>query len=258
MNSRFPKTPEGARQALHVYETQNADLPEGIRRLMGLSALGKYYGRKHLEAAVGEKLPRLPFRDWSWRWWNALNLSGLGHHWESFLRYVQRGGLRAAATYLRAHSTPDQYLLFLKRAGTNPHNHHKPVRDVIWTKGGCWRIESPMTRLLVQKKHLPARPVATAWQQRIVPVVRVVETELMNLVNPDAMLSYEAKALALDYVRRRLPQLLGSKRPRFSLETACWFFQQPIPGPLGTLVPYGRTGYVTLRWHKQAQTYWSW
>lgn len=261
----LPRTAEGARTAIKRYEEQNSDLPAPTRRMMALSACGKYFGRRVLEEATGQKLPRLPFRDWSWRWWNALNLAGLGSLWPGFVAQIKIGGLDQGARYVELRSSAKRYQTFLCIAGTNPRNHHKPVRDILWTKGGCWRIESSLTKLLVLKQHLPERTLVTQYQKTLGHhKVRLLERELMNLIDPDTMMSSEAKHRALDYVRRRIPEMLGWKRKRVGYEMAAWFFQQKIPVPDGTVVPDRRSGYVTRKWGSvrhnrdwQVRSHWS-
>src|SRR5437899_2199342 len=118
----LPRTIAGAREALRRYEHANSDLPVQQRRLLGLAACSRYFGRRILEEATGTRLPRAPFRDWSWRWWNVLVTTGLEEQWEEFAKLASKNGIRAAATYLRAKISSEQYLNFLRRAGTNPHN----------------------------------------------------------------------------------------------------------------------------------------
>ena len=98
------------------------------------------------------------------------------------------------------------------------------------------------------------------WQKRLgTHRARLLERELYNAINPDAVLSYEAKALALDYFRRRLPEMLGWRKQKLaSYRAAAWFFQQPIPCPYGVVVPGGRLGYPYRRRDTQVRAYWSW
>ena len=141
-----------------------------------------------------------------------------------------------------------RYQLFLRRCGVNPHNHHSPLRDVVWTKGGCWWTASTFTQLLVLKRHLPPRRRVLRWQKRLSDeAVRLLESELMNLIDPDVMFSYEAKQLALEYVRRRLGQLQGWTKRRVSLAAVAWFFDHSIPDPghQGTVAPHPQPGYTT-------------
>lgn len=253
----LPRTPDGARTALRRYEDQNTDLPASAQRLLALSAVARYFGRTVLEEAVGSDLPRAPFRDWSWRWWNVLYHSGLGEHWNVFARRAQSQGIRAAATYLRTRVAPDAYLHFLRRAGTNVHNGHREKQgDVLWTKGGCWRIESPFTILLVQKKHLPPRPLVRRWQKKLGhAAVTLIEKELMHFIDPDRVLVHEARQLALDYVSRRIPDILAWPKQRAGPKVLAWFFQARIVTKDCTVEPVGAGWYT---WSSRSRHPFTW
>lgn len=217
----------GAKEALRLYEEQNADLDQNLRRLLALGATGRYFGRKLLEEAVGEHLPQAPFRDWSWRWWTVLSLSGLGERWDSFVTSVRTGGLRAAATEIRRTTSPQQYSQFLRRAGTNPHNDHRPRKaQVLWTKGGCWDIRSKLTRLIVLGQPVTRRRFHLRWQKKLgTEGCRRIEEELKHLIDPDKMLAHEARQRAIAYVRRRIPEVLGTKRYKNAgARSISWFF----------------------------------
>lgn len=257
-----PRTVAGARAALRTYEDANPDIPAPTRRMMGLSALGKRFGRKILEEAVGKTLPQLPFRDASWRWWNALALAGLGDQWPRFVAALPTGGVWAGADAVRRwcvrHHRRSAYMRFLRHAGTDPSHHQRPVTGVVWTKGGIWRVESPLTRLLVRKQHLPPRPLVTRWQQQLGHErIRLLERELMHLVDPDLLMSYDAKWLAVAYARRRLTEMLGWRKRKASIAVAVWFFQQQIPFKDGVVVPGRRPGYTERRHARKAHDVWS-
>jgi len=248
VSSGLPRTVEGCKEALRRYELHNADLPDSARRLLALAAVGKYFGRRLLEQAVGQALPRFPFRDWSWRWWNVLHFSGLDERWTKFSRHAQSGGLRDAAAYLRKNITPDTYRLFLRRAGTNPHNDHRLKRGrFYWTKGGNWHRDNPFSQLLVAKKHLPRRPLVKRWQRRLGHEgVRLIERELMKLINPDETLVHEAKHRAVDYVRRRIKDLVpGYPAALPSVGAAVWFYQWPMYDKGHWLAPDETGAYIT-------------
>jgi hypothetical protein len=248
VSHKQPRTRQGALSALRAYEESNSDLPPNVRRLLGLAAIGRYFGRRCLEAALQTPLPKAPFRDWSWRWWNVLLTSGLEEHWNDFAGACQHNGVRAGAHLLRTRCTEEQYRLFLRRAGTNPHNDHRAKRGhVLWTKGGCWRIESPFTRLLVLNKHLPKRPLVRWWQRKLGHNgVKLLEQEIMNAINPDVMFRGDAIQSAVDYYRWRLPRLLQWSSARASAASAAWFFQTAIPDREGTVAP-DSSGWYTRR-----------
>ena len=235
-NHGCPRTVEGAREALRRYEEANSDLPTVQRRLLGLAACSRYFGRTILEQATGTRLPRAPFRDWSWRWWNVLVTTNLEEHWENFAKHAQKNGIRAAAAYLRTRLTSDQYLNFLRRAGTNPHNDHRPkLNSLIWTKGGCWRKESPFTKLLVLHKHLPQRELRTRWHHKLGhDGVRRLERELMNLINPDVEFRGDAIKRAIEYMQWRVKDMcVGLPTKVAGPKVAAWFFNTAISSKYG-------------------------
>src|SRR5512135_1332627 len=242
----LPRTPEGARTALLRYEEQNQDLDRQTRRLLGLAALGRYFGRRNLELAVGGRLPNAPFRDWSWRWWNVLYHSGLAGHWDRFVHDIGKGGLRRAATTLRRRVSRKAYLLFLKRAGTNPHNVPRPSTGYRWTKAGVWRTNSNWTRIFILKQHLPGRSMGKHWQRRLGNKgVKLIESELFQLYDPDRLPQYEIKQRAIEYVRRRIADMIGYKKP-MGYRASCWFFNAKILTPLNHLLVPREGGRVIL------------
>jgi len=255
--SGLPRTAEGARTALARYEQANADLPQPTRRLLALAAIGPRFGRKFVEAATGSPTPRFPYRDFAWRWWNVLNLSGLGEHWDVFRKIAETRHVCAAATALRKAVSPEAYRTFLRRSGSNPHNLKGRKRgNLLWTKGGCWRRESPFTTLLVRKLHLPERPLAFRWHKRLGHEgVRLIERELMTLIDPDKMFTSEARLLAIDYVANRMQELCNWKvRP--GPKKIAWFFQWPIPDSRGFMVEVVPPGYYfRVRRYKSPKPY---
>lgn len=151
---------------------------------------------------------------------------------------------------LRDRCTVEQYELFLKRAGTNPHNDHRPKKNsILWTKGGCWRKESPFTQLLVLHQSLPLRPLRFPWQQKLGHTgIALIEKELMHAINPDAVLRGDCIQQAIDYVRWRIPNYLGYKSKKKEMAAAVWFFQTALPFRDQTmLVPKGNGGYIVQR-----------
>lgn len=209
---------------------------------MALSAVGKYYGRKNLEVALGQKLPKLPFRDCAWRYWNAMNMAGIGVYWGNFVFNLAVGGtVRESAQLLRSLVPRYNYTTFLRYLGTNPHNSHRRFRDV-WTKGGNWDGQSNFTRLLVRKQHLEPRVCVTHMQKKLKPRIRMLERELMRLIDPDTSLPHECRHQAVAYAKRRMAQLCGYQR--VGLDQVAWFFQARIPMKTGTIVPIKGTGYT--------------
>ena len=70
--------------------------------------------------------------------------------------------------------------------------------------------------------------MACAWQRKLGDSgVQLIERELTYLYDPDIQAPYEIKTQAIQYVRRRISEMLGRKKP-IGLHAAAWFFQQSI------------------------------
>src|SRR5262245_35418567 len=233
----LPRSPDGARQALLRYEAQNADLPVDVRRVLALAACGRYFGRRNLELAMARPLPNYPFRDWSWRWWNVLYHSGLASEWHTFIADVRLGGLRQAAARLRWSRSREEYLLCLRRAGTTPHNNRRSYTSRVWKKAGTWSARSNFTKILVEHQHLPGRPMVKGWQLKLGNKgVQLIEKELFKLYDPDSLPPHEIKQRAVEYVRRRISDVLARKRV-MGYHASAWLFQEIVTDGVGLLVP---------------------
>ena len=236
-----------ARQAnakVVAFERLNADLPKRTRRLMALFTIARASTRGVVAQILGHDSAAL-FRDHAKRWWMVLSHSGLSRYWEGFKDRGQNEGLTSSCKWLRRAVTREQWELFRRRAGaTNGfrlwNRSTKPKGNVIWTRQGCWDKKSPFTRLLVMKEHLPERPLLQRYQIRLGhDQVRLLERELTFQIDPDKMTPPEAKQAAVQYVRRRIPEMLGYKRSEMSAAVAAWFF--------GVEIPVGRCRYVGPR-----------
>lgn len=72
--------------------------------------------------------------------------------------------------------------------------------------------------------------------------VRLIERELMTLIDPDKMLVTDAKLLALDYTANRMQEMcLWVVKP--GAKKLAWFFQWPIPNKYGYRVEPEHFGY---------------
>lgn len=215
--------------ALRRYDAQNPDLPPAPRRLLALAAIRSFFGTRRIELALGQSLPQVT-RDPAWRWWNVLNYAGLEDYWNKFKLRCELDGVRRGNTYLLGRLGRREYLDFLRRAGVDPRNSHRSTSRHIWTKGGSWDLIHPMTTLLVRKKHLPLRPMFRRPHRSLGHKgVRLVEDELMRLIDPDSMLLLDARLRAIAYARSRINEICAYEAKRASAEVACWFFQCPIP-----------------------------
>lgn len=230
----LPKNTQGAAQALRRYDENNPDIPAGPRRLLAISIAHKYFPNSALEQASGQKIPKTIYLLYPWRWWNVLHYSGLGDYWKEFKTRAELEGVRIAQAYLKKIIPPEQFLTFLRRAGSDPRNsHHTGQSGYAWTKGGAWPkggIYANFTKLLVMKEHLPERVPYLRWQHKLgVAGAKLVEQELWTAINPDVMFRHEARRRAIKYARKRLAELVMPRYKEVSAMSACWFFQCNTP-----------------------------
>lgn len=165
--------------------------------------------------------------------------------------------------WLRSEVSGAEWKLFMRRAGQNPHNNggRKPKGQWVWTKGGNWYSLNNTTKLLVLKQHLPPRPKYLPWHYRLGDSgVRKLEKELMHLIDPDVLLAHEAKRRAVEYVRKRMPELFG-RSYLASERSVGWFFQEPLPTADGTgYIGISRDGvaYPYVDKTRRKDSVWSW
>jgi hypothetical protein len=232
--ARHSLTYEQASGKVFAYEELNADLSPSLRRLLALFTIARASTRDVMTRLLGYDSSVL-FRDYSRRWWLVLSTSGLARHWDGFKERGQYEGLTAACKWLRREVTPEEWKLFKCRAGVPIgfrlwNRSETPKGAVIWTKGGCWDKKSPFTKLLVLREPLPERPLLQRYQRRLGHHrVRVLDHEVMYQVDPDKVSVPEAKRRVVEYVRRRIPEMVGYRRDRMSPAVAAWFFQTEIP-----------------------------
>jgi len=264
--ARYSLTYQQACAKVVAYEKVNADLPRQTRRLLALFTIARASTRDVITRLLGHDSAAL-FRDHSRRWWLVLSWSHLSRYWDGFRERGQHEGLTVASTWLQNQITPEQWELFERRAGVcvgfNLWNRSEKLKgNVIWTKGGCWDRKSSFTKLFVLKQHLPARPLVQQYQRRLGnDRVRLLERELMYEIDPDKMTPPEAKQRAVEYVRRRISEMLGYKR-ELGPAVAAWFFQTEIPVGgnryVGPRVERGRRGPRTyVDWTRRRQRSWS-
>lgn len=216
-----------------AYEEVNADIPQPTRRRLALFTIARASTRDVIAQILGYD-SAVFFRDHSRRWWLVLSWSHLSRYWDGFKDRGQNEGLTVAAKWLRREVTPEEWKLFRRRSGATIGfrlwNRSKPKGDVLWTRQGCWDTKSPLTKLLVQKQHLPERPLVQRYQRRLGnDRVRLLERELMYEIDPDKMTPPQAKQRAVQYIRRRIAEILGTKRNEMSPAVAAWFFETTIP-----------------------------
>ena len=232
--ARYSLDARQANDKVVAYEEVNADLPRQTRRLLALFTIARASTRGVIAQILGYDSAVL-FRDHAKRWWMVLNRSGLSRYWEGFKERGQYEGLTAACTWLQSQVTPEQWDLFERRAGVSIgfnlwNRSEKPKGHVIWTKQGCWDRKSPFTKILVLGEHLPERLLRQRYQRRLGhDYVRLLERELFYEIDPDKMTPPQAKQRAVQYVRRRIPEMLGANRTEMSPAVAAWFFQIEVP-----------------------------
>ena len=232
--ARNPLTYQQAKARVIAYEKANADLPAHTRRLLALFTTARASSRYAMTQLLGRDSAIL-FRDHARRWWVVLSTSGLSRYWDGFKDRGQNEGLTEAAKWLRREVTREEWELFRRRAGATVgfklwNRSTKPKGDVVWTRQGSWDRKSPFTKLLVLKEHLPERPLLQRYQRRLGhDYVRFLESELMHEIDPDEMTPPQVKDRAVEYVRRRIPVMLGSKRDMMAPAVAAWFFQTEVP-----------------------------
>ena len=232
--ARYSLTYQQACAKVVAFEEVNADLSRRTRRLLALFTIARASTRGVIKQILGYDSAVL-FRDHAKRWWMVLSYSGLHPYWEGFRDRGQNEGLTAACKWLRREVTREQWELFRRRSGATIgfrlwNRSETPKGDVIWTKAGCWDRKSSFTKLLVLKEHLPERPLLQRYQRRLGhDRVRLLERELMYEIDPDKITPPKAKQRAVQYVRRRIPEMLGANRTEMSPAVAAWFFQIEVP-----------------------------
>jgi hypothetical protein len=195
---------------------------------------------KTLKEVLGRKqVGQTYYRDRAFFWWNAFALSDMAKHWDWFVKRRNAGenmgdllrilkkkvGKKRWATFSRRlgkdNVRPDQYDAF-------------SAKSTIWTKGGCWHRSSPFTDLLILHKPLPERQLRLPFMRKLGhDNIRLIEKELMHMIDPDEELAPEARTRAIEYVRRRVPELVGPLQGRrewlLSPRHLPWFFGCKVP-----------------------------
>lgn len=190
-----------------------------------------------LRQLLGPDLSQTYRRDRAVFWWNAFALAGLEKEWEWFVAARNSGTERLSTILvrLRARVKEEDYKLLFRRLGyssppplSSQFKNYPRTKGTVWTKGGTWHRVSNMTRLLVDKQPLGPRPITRPFQARLGQSgIEQVERELMSLIDPNEMLIGDARTQAMEYVRDRIPQLLG-QRYRMDVWWLPWFFMQHI------------------------------
>jgi hypothetical protein len=236
---------------LAKYESLNRDLPKATRRQLAAFVLEPHVGKAALEELFDRPLGQTLDRHRAWLWYNAIRLSGMEDRWDEFTkRKNDTGCMRCSLLWLRGESSKEEWALLSKRMGVplfrddrsvlNPYrwacdgeSEHKPAL-FLWTRGGAWDRRVGFTKILLLGKHLDRDPDYNQITRLLTQQdLRTVELECKNLFDPDKMLAPQAIVGATEYVRRRIPSILGHKSRGGSYKVASWFFQGPVPHPRG-------------------------
>lgn len=79
--------------------------------------------------------------------------------------------------------------------------------------------------------------MAKRWQRQLGNKgVKLIEKELFRLYDADEMPAHEMKQRAVEYVRRRISEVLGRKLV-MGYHASAWFFQEIVTDGVGLLVP---------------------
>lgn len=246
-----------ASKMLADYEKLNADLPEATRRQLAVFVLEPRVGRAALEELFNRPLGQTPRRHRSWLWYNAMMASGMAHLWDDFCAQHNEGVcMHHCLMWLRERATPEEWTLLSRRMGIESLNpgdwkHHPHTkRYAYWTKGGVWDVRNNFTKIIVLGESLDnTRPY---WYSAISRALTLndlmqIERELHNTFDPDEMLAPDVINGAVDYVRQRIPDILGYERELSSYKTASWFFQAKVPHPDGGFVLWSREANYPMR-----------
>lgn len=234
-----PKTLEQAKAYVQRYEAANRDLEPPVRRLLALFALGtKKTAIDIVDTLLGYP-STVPYRDISRRWWLVLESCRLEEYWEGFKERGQEQNVLVAWRWLRELARerhgPEMVHLLYQRLGPYPHGppqNYGERSPFLWYKAGSWAREKPLTRLLILGKPLKYRdPCYHRWVQQLGGArLRLLERELVHLIDPDVITPPEAAWRAKDYVERRLGELLAGRK-KVSAGMIAWVLGTAVPGP---------------------------
>lgn len=223
MNKRSPLE---VLKCFHEYMELTEGLArEDVRLLLGLGLCGLRFKLETVEEALGVVIPNF-CKDVAWRTWNVLLLSGLSGYWELFKEAGERRiSLKRALKIVKEREGEEAYNRLVRLLG-----YSEVKRDSgespLWTKGGMWFRREWIAKVLILKEHLPARPKPTSFYQKIPDdAILQLEKEIMYHpdFDPDRFLKYEVKRRIFEYSRRRLPELIGTRR-RMSLQHCAWLW----------------------------------
>ena len=232
---------------LAEYEMLNHDLAEPVRRQLALFVIAPTVGKPALEELFERPFGQTLVRHRAWMWYTAMLHSGLEREWEIMQAAHNFGmSMRGILVNIRDHVTREKWLLFSRRLGKtnlNPHCYSRTgTTQRIWTKGGSWSKQNNITKIVVLGEHLKGRDFNYHTFTRHLDPSKctLMETELHQSIDYRNSLVPTATRNAIEYIRRRIPQLADLALPTVSYATASWFFQREIPHPKGGEVNWSR------------------
>jgi hypothetical protein len=192
--------------------------PFALKFLAGKEGISRMFSGIH---------PRTPWVHFPWFWWQCLTLSGLDELWPADELNAGTLNMRGFFRRLVCRSGEERQKLLLRRLYrphlSQPRNYRHPRRS-LWSKGGMWKKDG-MGKILVLKEHIE-RDLDTVWGRKLgLGNIRLIEKELMRIVDPDRLLVPEAYFLACNYVRSRTKELKGR---RMDWKYLIWFFETDI------------------------------
>ncbi len=231
--------PKTASKLLAEYEALNMDLPKHLRRQMAAFVLVYKVGIDALEELYQCFLGQTPARHRSWLWYTAMRTSGLDSYWDKFAKIHNTPGrsLQEALDWLKSVATKEEWKLLSCRLGLKenlyPSSHPRKTKLTYWTRGGVWRRDSNLTKIIVLGQHIPRDYDFNTISKALGPQgAHALESELYAFIDEESLLFPDAVKEAVAYTRQRMPELANRKRI-CSYQMASWFFQALIPGKSG-------------------------
>lgn len=273
----MPKVREAgiASRLLNDYERGNDDLPRPLRRQMAVFALAHRVYKSTLNELFERNLGQTPWRHRAWFWWTCFRTAGIPEWWDPFASRMNDGAyVGEALRPVREGVTRAEWALLSRRYGFTIFNDNGEVIRIskfgvgwkdgppqsVWTKGGNWGRRSSFTRIIILGEHIERDYSYNTMTRKLGPEgARALERELAGLIDPDALLVPDAWQRAVEYVRRRIPQMVGWKVTA-SYRTAAWFFDEPVREAHSGLYydPRMDADYPVHINKHNAHTYWDW
>ena len=198
----IPKQPT-LRAELEQYIRLNDDLPRETVLQIAPFALYKTIGKQGVDDLFSGIRSSTVRNHYPWFWWQCLTLSNLDHLW--FADELNDGKI-SARTWTRriaVRTTPEEQALLLKRFYRRKFSlprhrlkNKETGQRMLWTKGGRWDERLGMTKILVLGEHLE-RKGYSLWASMLGDEIKVIETELRTVANPDKFIYPEAYKLAV-------------------------------------------------------------